>query len=279
MDRSSPSTLKRIGIVAGFELRRSLAGPFGLLAASMFLVFHTWAIRSSLRWTAGLLAFNPMGSGVLGWLTGLDAATISAAFQDHPPILVAFFMLALVATPGLVLLASCDQLASEIGSRHVRLLLVRTARGPLFWGKALGSLTFVSLLQATVTLVTVTVAIAAGAADGADAILFGARIIASLIVFSMPFVALMALAGVLIPYPALGLAAGLGLQFVVWLMSTLGGIADKNLHHARLAYPTAFRFELVSDRASDLAFAFGHMAALTVVFATAGMLLFRWRDV
>jgi hypothetical protein len=279
MTSSSPSALRRVGLVAGFELRRSVGGPFGLLAAALFLAFHTWAIRSSLRWTSGLLAFDEISSGVLGWLTGLDAETISATFRDHPPMLVSFFLLALVATPGLVLLASCDQLASEIGSRHVRFLLVRTARGPLYWGKALGALTFVSILHALATLVAVTVAVVAGAASGADAVLFGARILVSLIAFSMPFVGLMALAGALIPYPALGLAAGLGLQFLVWLMSTLGGVVNKDLHHIKLAFPTAFRFELVSDRAADLSLAFGHATAMTVVFAMAGLLLFRWRDV
>ena len=250
-----------------------------MLAAALFVVFHTWAIRSSLRWTSGLLGFDALSSGVLGWLTGLGATTITAAFRDHPPMLVSFFLLALVATPGLVLLASCDQLASEIGSRHVRYLLVHTARAPLYWGKALGALTFVSLLHALATAVAVTIVVLMGAAGAADAVLFGARILASLIVFSMPFVALMALAGALIPYPALGLAAGLGLQFLVWAMSSLGGLVNDSLRHVRLAYPTAFRFELISDRAGDLAFAFGHITLLAVVFATAGLLLFRWRDV
>jgi hypothetical protein len=279
MNTSSPSFLRRLGIIAVFELRRSFAGPFGLLAASLFIVFHTWAIRGALRWTTGLLGFAQLGSGVLGWITGLDTSTVSGAFSGHPPMLVAFFLLALSATPPLVFLATCDQLASDIGRRHVRFVLLRTARGPLFLGKALGAFLFVALLQAAATMAAVLVATVVGTADGLDAITFGVRILASLLAFSLPFVALMAFAGVLLPHPALGLAVGLGLQFVVWMASTLGRLVDPRMQHLHLAFPTAFRFDLISERAGDLALAFGHMATLTILFATAGLLLFRWRDV
>lgn len=279
MSLTQTSSMKRTAIVAAFELRRSFTGPFGLLAAALFVVFHTWTIRTSLQVQAAGADRNMdgFGAGVLGWLTGLDASTVTTVFSNHPPMMMVFFLLALFGTPILVVLAACDQLSSDVGSHHVRFLLVRTSRGPLFAGKALGTLGFVAILQILATAAAVIAALVGGV-PAVEAALFGLRILVTLIFFSIPFVALMALAGTVLPHPALGMACALGLQFLLWMMSSLGSLASPGLARVRFAYPTAMRFQLVSDSARDVLPALGHMTLLTLVFAIAGIVIFRWRD-
>lgn len=277
-----------IGIVIAHEIRRLLRGPQGILFcvlfAGAFVPLAFWMRELAIKLGDFRGPASARGMEIvyepLAWFTELDKETISGLVQDHPPALLLFFSSALFFTPFLAMMGSFDQTASDIRIRGLRYVLLRTDRTSLYIGKTLGALSvFAALSLLAVMLVGVLLAMTDGGLGGAGGVVYLARIWASVVVFAVPFVALMGLTNALTGHPYLALGLGFGIQFAVWLLATIGGNYVDALAHVQLIFPTAFKYHLVSDGMGDVVQALAQQAAFTAVVFTAGWLAFRRRDV
>jgi hypothetical protein len=88
----------------------------------------------------------------------------------------------------------------------------------------------------------------------------------------------MGLANALTAQPFLALIVGIGFYFVVWAGSSIGSLGLPSLEYLSYLFPTAFKYQLISDSWGDIGAALAHQAACTVVFFGAGLAFFRWRD-
>src|SRR5271165_4688831 len=141
--RSAPSmqTLRDTWIVFGAELRRALRSPRVLLVLLLYLAFSAGVMLA-----AGALArqaqvqFEAQGQGMEG-LQSPKAAMLALLFgQDRglveslmalPAMLLVVFKLGLIFLPAYVALLGFDTVSSELQTRSLRYLTVRTSRTAL----------------------------------------------------------------------------------------------------------------------------------------------------
>ncbi|MDP6946322.1 MAG: hypothetical protein QF464_19390, partial [Myxococcota bacterium] len=225
-------------------------------------------------------ALKPIYEAV-AWFTELPHQEISALFRDHPPHLLAFFAAGLWCVPGLAYITGFDQTATDIRSRHLRFLLLRVDRATLFAGRAVATLVVLSLsyLLAIALLAWLMTGVEGGVGGVAG---FGylARIWLSLVLFTIPFVALLAWTNTLTGHPYMALAVAVALQFGLWVTGLVGGWMDvPTVEMAQQLFPTAHKYKLLSDDFGLLRTALLHQLGLAAAFAALGWRSFRRRDV
>ena len=286
--------LRQVRTVAGFELGRLCTNVHGLVFAATFL-FAAFGLSLKLHEISGKLAGVSMVGAVadaakpeatkvvykiLAWWTNLGDDAIRDLLLSHPPTLLVFFVLGIVGTATWAMFLACDQMSSEIRSRHLRYLLVRIDRRSLYLGKTLGVLLFYfACVTAASGMVAAAVATSEAGIGGTSGALYMVRIWLSLLLYSVPFVALMSLTSAMLKHPLLALVLGHGLWFGLWVAGALGGLADPVFKNVRFAFPTAFKYHLLSDQVTDVALAASHMLAFAVLFWLAGLWVFSRRDV
>lgn len=287
---SLPRTSHVVTIVA-FELRRLVRAPHGILFLVGVGCYYLWLamwledISDEMdQATAQLEAMQGSGAGamlheVIGWWTDLDASAVDGLLTNHPPLLVATFVLTVLLTPLLAMLASFDQTASDIRTRHIRFMLLRTDRASLFTGKAIGSLLFFAIAQVVATSLVAAVLWITGGVSGLDSLTYVVRIAVTAIVFAVPFVSLMAMCGAITGNARLALLMGFAIQLLIWAASGIGGLLDESLKVLRFGFPTAMKYHLVSDAMGDIGLALVHQGVLIVVFLALGWTVLRRRDV
>jgi len=277
-------------IVVGFELRRMLLGPHGVLIALALLVSLVptcfWARRLAeqlveLRSDAvGMPPLAPL-YGAVAWFTDLPREEIDHLFSDHPPHLLAFFAACIWLVPPLTYVTGFDQTATDIRSRHLRFLLLRVSRGTLFLGRALSTLIVLAIAYALAVIVMATLLSGVDQGLGGSAgVVYLARVWLSLVVFTVPFVALLAWTNSATGHPYMALAACVALQFGLWMLAVIGGWTEMEaLEWAPRLFPTAYEYNLLSDDGELLWTALGHQLGLAALFAALGWRSFRSRDV
>jgi len=283
-----------IAVVARFEIRRTLRSPHGLLFLALFGSFFAWVGIKVHDLTSGLGGISDSGVraaalsednpffAFAGWLTDLDADRIRALVIEHPPALVALFFISLVATPFLAMMGSFDQTGTDIQTKHTRYLLLRTDRTSLYVGKSLGNAVFIAAAFAVATFGVGAVVLLTGGPSGvsvASAFVYLARIWLSLVFLTLPFVALLGFANAAIGHGFLSLVSALGLYFVIWATTAIGGIAVPAMDYVAYGFPSALKYHIMSPDARDILVAIAHQGAFAVVLFWLGLTIFRRRDV
>jgi hypothetical protein len=215
----------------------------------------------------------------VAWLLDIEDTMVKTLFANHHPALLAFFCMALMMTPMLAMLASFDQTATEIRTRHMRFVLLRTDRDSVYVGKAIGTLAFVAIcLFFAVSFVGLLLLTTESGLGGATGLMYLFRIWFSLVIFHIPFIALMALTNVATAHPYAALTLGVVLQFAVWAVSGIGSLITPGLANLQMLFPTAMKYKLVSDSTADMSMAMVHQVLLAAFFFMLGWLIFRKRD-
>ncbi|MGB0588881.1 MAG: hypothetical protein ACPGU1_04295 [Myxococcota bacterium] len=278
---------RALRIVIGFELRRMLLGPRGILTLlavllGMMTIVPTRRLLEEINTLKGdSVGVDPLSPayGVIADWTELSRAEIAQLFSDYPPHLIAFFAVLLAAVPALAYITGFDQTANDIRARHLRFLLLRVDRATLLVGRALGVVLMLGIIYALV--IVALMAVLSGLENGvggATGLLYCVRIWFCALLFSLPMVALLSCTNVLTGSPRMALASAVGLQmtlaFVGWMWSDVAVI-----QHAELLFPTAFKYNLLSDDPEYLQVVIGHQLGLTILFAALAWAAFRRRDV
>jgi hypothetical protein len=278
---------KQLPVIAVFWMRQLFSSRHGTL----FLVFFGLLHAMTALWTVMLadnLATMTTATGVrdfglvydvISKGIDLDRSTIEAILKSHPPILVALFSVAVVGVPWLTLFATFDQTASDISSRHMRFLLVRTDRATLYLGRALGALAFVALCEAVGLAILAGTLAAKGELGGLSGVLYVGRVWLSLVLYSVPFVALTAAASAITGRPLWSLACSYAFWVGIVIVAGLGGLMHESISSLTYILPTALKYNVISDEWGDLFAVLAHTLGLGAIYLGIGYARLRRRAV
>lgn len=280
---------RTVQVVSRFELRQAFRAPNGVLFMALFGIFFGWVLSKLYGFADELIELKSQIStvdpallgdslGIMSWLIDLEGKAFLGLLQSHSPFMVLAFYLVIGATPFFALLASFDQMASDIHSRHVRFLLLRADRVSLYMGKALAVLTLYALVVGVYVFAAWGLGVVSGAAEVSE-VLYAARMWITCVLFAVPFVALSACAATMVGHPMLGLLTSLGYVIVVWMMSAVASFGNPALEKIDILSPSAWKYELLLDDLAGLAPVLIHVGVFTLIITVLGLTVARRRDV
>ena len=266
---------RRIGVIAGFDLRHGVFRVRGLL----------FLIPFALLWYPILKNFD---RDVSAWFRGREGMVIAstlfdvdvakALFIDNPPLLSAFFLVALATAPFFVILAAHDQTASDLGGGFFRLLTPRCTRLEIFIGRFTSALLLLTCAYGLVGLAAAVISVLADGTGVATALLYLAQIGLTVFLYIAPFIAFAALASALCSSALgallLGMAGYAALLILIWAGNGL--FADA----APFSYllPSGLKNDLFGVDALRSSFAAACMPVYALAYAWCGWRVFRLRN-
>ena len=200
---------RHIGVLIRHDLRYTLSSARGLLFLLFFGLFWSWVLWK----LSGGLA-EQLGTAQAGFVvTWLFDSNVARLLQERPATLAAYLVVATTLTPLFAIFASCDQTATDLGTRHIRFLIPRVGRAEIFVARLVGAAIVMSVAQLLAGIAATIVAIVVhggGETSTAAIVGYGAQVTGFLIVYSLPIVALMSLVSALMASVGLALLVGLG---------------------------------------------------------------------
>lgn len=259
------------------DIYYSLKSARGLLFLVFFAVFWLWVLWKLSNGNARALA-SPEAGMIMSWF--IDPSVASSLFVNRAPTFSAFFYLAMSTVPMFVLLASSDQTANDIGSKYLRFLTPRCNRIEIFVGRFLGS---VILIGAAYIMVTVAAALLSMAVDdkGVSRVMADMPLVLiSLVIYVIPFVALMSLCSVIVGSAGLSALMGISVYVVVLVLISVVRIKSPDFAHA-LAYiiPNSTKLQYLQLSWSKMISASLFMPAYVLVYGFLGWTIFSKRDI
>ncbi len=213
--------LATVKVLVRHDVYYALRSTRGLLFLVFFAVFWLWLFSKLAGGGAQWLA-NPEGSFIIGWL--FDPQIAKSLFVNRSATLSAFFLLAVSTVPMFVLFAASDQTANDIGSKYLRFLTPRCNRIEIYVARFIGATVLVAGAYIAITLIATLMAVwvdqVSFVAVLADALL----VMLSLIVYALPFIALMSLCSVVVGSAGLSALVGISVYVVVLVVVAVVGI-------------------------------------------------------
>jgi hypothetical protein len=208
---------RRIALLLRFDLRHGVFRVRGLLFLVPFVLLWYPILRNFDRdasaWFRGR-------EGIFAASVLFDVDVAKVLFIDHPPLLSAFFLVALASAPFFVILAAHDQLASDLGNGFFRFLGPRCTRQEIFMGRLLSALLFLTCAYAVVGAVAALVSMLTDGGGIAATLLYLTQILLTLFLYIAPLVAYAALVSALcssaLAALLLGMAGYVALLVLVW---------------------------------------------------------------
>jgi len=215
----------RLGVVNTLvrqDIYYSLKSARGLLFLVFFGVFWFWVLWKLSSGNAQYLA-SPEASMVLSFL--IDPKIAQALFVNRAPTLSAFFYLAMSTVPMFVLFAASDQTANDIGSKYLRFLTPRCNRIEIYLARFIGAIILVAMAYVVICLFAALISMSVDK-EGITAVLADLPLVVlSLVLYTIPFVALMSLCSVIVG--SAGLSALMGISIYVILLTLISVIGIK----------------------------------------------------
>jgi ABC-type transport system involved in multi-copper enzyme maturation permease subunit len=268
---------RHIGVLIKHDLRYTLSSARGLLFLVLFGLVWAWVLWKLAGGFGERLA-SPQGGFFLAWLFDSNIAQL---FQDRPPTLAAYFVVAAMLTPMFGVLASCDQTATDIGTRHIRFLIPRVGRAEIFVARLLGAAIVMSVAQlaAGIAATIVALVVHTGGDIGSGAIVaYGAEVTALLIVYSLPIVALMSLVSAGMGSIGLALLVGLGGYALLGVALGLMPFTGKVATIISFIVPSGLKPYLLQPSIGPALGACAGAAAYVALYTFLGWQVFRRRD-
>ena len=268
--------LSHVYVLARYELAKAVASARGVLFMVLYGIIWFWILWKLSGGGASWLA-QPDGNAFASWL--LDPAVARHLFLDNPPTLSAFFVLALTLLPIFVLWGAGDQTASDIGNKHLRFLIPRCGRLEIYVGRFIGAVIFISGFH--LILVTAASLISAGAdANGVAASLsFGLRVAFVVLLYALPYVAIMALAGALTGSAPVAVLTAISAYVIVAVFANLLSMNFPQAEWLGYLLPAPLKAQLLTGNASSLLAATLGLLGYTAAYLAAGWWVFRRRDI
>lgn len=297
-----------VGLYAGFELRESLRTRLIVVLLFLFIGSGALAAWGFTEMVAGLekIAADATGApttekpgatlqqirrqgavrGMFKAFLGDDAKV--EYFADLPPLVIFFGWVALAFTPWLVLFATPETIAAEVGSRAIRYGALRAGRLEIALGKAVGQ----ALLLAGVLTVFAASFFVVGwinlagfevAATARGLLSFLPRIF----LHDLPFLSFAMLASMLTRSTnvarTLAVGGGMALQIAealaAWKAKTAGPLTGALLDAVAFVVPFGHRDGLFYPPGGKLPVDVTACVALTVLYFSVGFAVLRRRDI
>lgn len=227
---------------------------------------------------------RPSGQEIQAVLIALlDWATEGLALEllsDRPAVLGMFFVFAMIGTPWIAMLVAADQLASDIGRRHIRFLLPRTSRRSLYLARALGAwLAWLALLAVTLPVIGLILGALDPDAGVVQGLGYSLWMLFVLGIYGLPFVALMALINTFVAQAFLAYLLATGIWMVVAMLAIAASLIDETYAVVGWLLPTATKYNLMSGDWSAVLPATGALLIYTIAYLAVGDRIIQRRDV
>jgi len=200
------------------DLYYALKSARGLLFLVFFGVFWFWLLWKLSSGNAQYLA-NPEASFFLSYF--IDPKVAQTLFVNRAPTLSAFFYLALSTVPMFVLFAASDQTANDIGSKYLRFLTPRCNRIEIFIGRFIGAVILVAIAYVAISIVAAFISISVDKNSTAMVLRDLPLIMVSLVIYTIPFVALMSLCSVIVGSAGLSALVGISIYILVLVVAAI----------------------------------------------------------
>lgn len=268
--------LQHVVVLARYELAKSVVSARGVLFLVLYGIIWFWILWRLAGGHATWLA-EPEGNMVASWL--LDSATARHLFVDNPPTLSAFYVLVLTLLPIFVLWGSGDQTASDIGNRHLRFLIPRCGRFEIYVGRFIGAVIFISIFHLIIVAIAAIISSFADPNGAAAAFGFGVRVAFVVLLYALPFVALMSLVGALTGSAPVAVLAAISAYAIIAVFANLLSMSWPQAGWLGYLLPTPLRTRLwTGDTGTMFAAGLG-LLAYTAAYFSVGWWIFRRRDI
>jgi Cu-processing system permease protein len=199
---------RHIGVLIRHDLRFTLSSARGLLFLVFFALFWSWIFSKLAGGWAEKLG-TPEAGFLVSWLFDKEIARL---VHERPAALAAYLVVATTLTPLFAMLASCDQTATDLGTRHIRFLIPRVGRAEIFVARLLGASILMTMAQLLAGIAATIIALVVHGGDGNTGAIvgYGAQVTGMLILYSLPIVALMSLVSAAMASVGLALLVGVG---------------------------------------------------------------------
>ncbi|MGI9271207.1 MAG: hypothetical protein ACR2QT_05485 [Woeseiaceae bacterium] len=268
--------LQHVFVLARYELAKAVVSARGVLFLVLYGIIWFWILWKLADGNATWLA-EPEGNMLAAWL--LDPVVARHLFVDNPPSLSAFFVLALTLIPLFVLWGSGDQTASDIGNKHLRFLIPRCGRLEIYVGRFIGAVLFISAFHLIIVAIATVISSFTDPGSSAASFGFGIRVAAIVLLYALPYIALMALIGALTGSAPVAVLTAISAYAIIAVFANLLSMSWSEAEWLGYLLPTPLKAHLLTAKTSTLLSASAGLLAYTVVYFAAGWWVFRRRDI
>ena len=265
----------RILELALFDLRWSLLRRKGLMYILPFGLF--WYVVLKQFYQGAAYSIQTNGVVILSGI-GFDMDTLNHLFIELPPSMSALYLGAIYTAPFFVMLAANDLFSSDLGGGYFRFLVTRCQRSEIFLARCLSCLLIIASCTLICAAITGLIATFIEGYPGTVTSAYFFKIIFILIIYSIPFVAGMAV-----------LSAMLNSAITVMLLAVVGytltllgiSIAEVAFHEPVIfnyLLPSGVKKDLISIKSADLWIAIAALPAYTLIYGWAAWSVFRRRN-
>lgn len=268
---------RRIALLARYDLRGALTGAKGLVYLVPFAFFWTWLLQR--LYYDGLGHWLQSSRGIAFAAYWLGTETARWMFRLAPPSLSAFFVAALAVAPLFAMLGACDQLASDLGRGYLRFLVPRCGRLEIYLARLLSACCLISGATLVAGLLAMAVA---GLVDGrapGEILAYGLRVNLVLLLYNLPFIAIMSLVSAAVASAPAALLSGTGGYALVLALVYLVTARWPEAAAVRYLLPGALKDLLLAEDVRWSVVAALALLLYAALFAIAGWHVFRRRDI
>ncbi len=269
--------ISQLQVLVRQDLAYALSSARGLLFLVFFGIFWFWILYKLSGGGAQWLA-DPQGNVVVAWL--FDAKLAQTLFQQRPPTLSLYYLLAIGSVPLFVLAAASDQTANDIGSRYLRFLIPRCNRLEVFIARFIGVLILVACAYVAVTFAAALISASTDQRSLGEVSGYALQIALALILYSVPFIALMSLCSASVGSAGLSALIGISVYALTAVVISFVSIRWPQIGEL-LGYllPNHTKAQFLA-LGSDTLMSTGLIMPLYVLaYGGAGWLVFRNRDI
>lgn len=268
--------LQHVFVLARYELAKAVASARGVLFLVLYGIIWFWILWKLGEGSATWLA-QPEGNAIASWI--LDPAVARHLFVDNPPTLSAFLLLALTLLPLFVLWGAGDQTASDIGNKHLRFLIPRCGRLEIYVGRFIGAVVFISVFHLIIVAIAAVISAFADPNGATESFSFGIRVAFVVLLYALPYIALMALAGALTGSAPVAVLTAISTYAIVAVFANLLSMSWPAARWIGYLLPAPLKAQLLTGNTTTLLTAAAGLLAYTTAYFAAGWWVFSRRDI
>lgn len=268
--------LQHIRVLTRHALHRSFASANGVLFMVLYTLVWFMVFRGMASEHINELG-NPQGNFLVSLITSSDLAQV--LFIQNPPSLGFFFIIALFLTPGFVMWGAGDQTASDISNRYMRFLIPRCGRLEIYVGRFLGAVIFTLIVQAVIIAVAMLIALSVDNSPSSEIIAYGIRISMVMLMYTIPFVALMSAMAAITGSVTIGIMSAMAGYAIMMTLSTILAMKYEFLSYLGWLFPSGMKDLLMTGGMGTLVMCMLLLLGYTLVYLIAGWYVFKRRDI
>ena len=270
----------------GFEIKRLAKHPVSILGGAftgivfIFIAFKIGEYSEIiLKLARGSKELTEESDALPFLIKALTGNYLTGLLDSTAPLLRLFNYCIFLTLPLFVMLISSDQVATDIGRKHLRFLLSRISRGEYFFNRvAVNMVVTCTLLILFVFILDMGITLHSDAAHFSENLQYSFQSLFFLFLYSLSLMSVMTFANSFISNPFLAFLLGMGIWILAVMVSSIGSLINPILDNVRYMFPSGVRGLYFSSGSVPLMACISSLT-YTVFFYGIGWLIFKKRDV